>query len=186
MSYKEAALRNKVLSLGSVQLVRWNLRLHNIHVYVQGLRFFLTPAVMNSSMFWDITPCSPFKVNRCFGGTCCLHLQDWRISPARNKRESKWWADRCIPEEGTRDIWVSCFLLNLVQNSGVTYFHVPYTLLRFGAQGSCHAKQNTDYPSNWIMPPTLSVMIFTYIRIFFHREYQALLHRLHRQPLLHV
>jgi hypothetical protein len=26
------------------------------------------------------------------------------------------------------------------------YLHVPYTPLWLGAQGSCHAKQNTDYP----------------------------------------
>jgi hypothetical protein len=27
---------------------------------------------MKSLIFWDITPCSPFKVNRRFGGTCRL------------------------------------------------------------------------------------------------------------------
>jgi hypothetical protein len=32
------------------------------------------------SVFWDITPCSPFKVNRSFGGTCRFHLQDQTIS----------------------------------------------------------------------------------------------------------
>jgi hypothetical protein len=30
---------------------------------------------MKSIIFWDITPCSPFSVNRRFGGTYCLHLQ---------------------------------------------------------------------------------------------------------------
>jgi hypothetical protein len=35
---------------------------------------YLTGANMKSSIFWDIKPCSPLKVNRCFGGTCCLHL----------------------------------------------------------------------------------------------------------------
>jgi hypothetical protein len=29
----------------------------------------LTAVVMNSAIFWDMTPCSPLKVNRCFGGT---------------------------------------------------------------------------------------------------------------------
>jgi hypothetical protein len=24
--------------------------------------------------FWDMTPCGPSKNNRCFGGTCRLHL----------------------------------------------------------------------------------------------------------------
>jgi hypothetical protein len=35
--------------------------------------------------FWDITLCSPLKVNRHFGGTCRLHLQGRRISQARNQ-----------------------------------------------------------------------------------------------------
>jgi hypothetical protein len=34
---------------------------------------------MNSSISWDITPCSPLKVNRRFGGTCRFHFQN-RIS----------------------------------------------------------------------------------------------------------
>jgi hypothetical protein len=35
----------------------------------------LTAVVMNSTVFWDITPCSPLKVNQRFGGTYHLHLQ---------------------------------------------------------------------------------------------------------------
>jgi hypothetical protein len=35
-----------------------------------------------SYIFWDITPCSPLKVNRRFGETSRLHLQDRRISQA--------------------------------------------------------------------------------------------------------
>jgi hypothetical protein len=45
----------------------------------------LTAVVMKSSVFWDITPCSPLKVSRRFGWTCRLHLQGRRISEARNK-----------------------------------------------------------------------------------------------------
>jgi hypothetical protein len=40
-----------------------------------------------SYIFWDITPCSPLRVNRHYGGTCRLHLQDRRISQARNQRK---------------------------------------------------------------------------------------------------
>jgi hypothetical protein len=40
----------------------------------------LTAVVMKISIFWDTTPSSPLKDNRCFGGTCRLHLQDRRIS----------------------------------------------------------------------------------------------------------
>jgi hypothetical protein len=34
----------------------------------------LTAVVMKSTIFWDITPCSPLKVNRRFGGTYRLNL----------------------------------------------------------------------------------------------------------------
>jgi hypothetical protein len=34
-------------------------------------------------MFWDITPCSPLKVNRRFEGTCCLYLQDSKDKPRK-------------------------------------------------------------------------------------------------------
>jgi hypothetical protein len=40
-----------------------------------------------SSIFCDITLCSPLKVNWHFGGTC-LHLQGPRISQARTHREA--------------------------------------------------------------------------------------------------
>jgi hypothetical protein len=34
----------------------------------------LRAVVMKSSIFWDITPCSPLKDNLRFGGTCRLQL----------------------------------------------------------------------------------------------------------------
>jgi hypothetical protein len=48
----------------------------------------LTAVVVKSCIFWDVTPCSPLKLNRRFGGTCRLHLQGRRISQARNQREA--------------------------------------------------------------------------------------------------
>jgi hypothetical protein len=45
---------------------------------------------MKRTIFWSITPCSPLKMNRRFGGTYRLHLQVRRISRARNQRESSW------------------------------------------------------------------------------------------------
>jgi hypothetical protein len=48
----------------------------------------LTAVVMKSSIFWDITPYSPLKVNRRFGVTGCLHLQGRRINQAINQREA--------------------------------------------------------------------------------------------------
>jgi hypothetical protein len=44
--------------------------------------------VMKSFIFWDITPCSTAKVNRCFVETYRLHLQWRRVSQARNQHES--------------------------------------------------------------------------------------------------
>jgi hypothetical protein len=43
---------------------------------------------LKNSVLWDITPCSPLKVNRSFGTTCRLHLQCRRISQARNQHEA--------------------------------------------------------------------------------------------------
>jgi hypothetical protein len=63
----------------------------------------LTAVVVKFSIFWDITPCSPLKVDRRFGGTYRLHLQGRRISRARNQRESRRQAERCVffdPEDG--------------------------------------------------------------------------------------
>jgi hypothetical protein len=37
-----------------------------------------TYVLLKSIIFWDITPCSPLSVNRCFRGTYRLHLQGWR------------------------------------------------------------------------------------------------------------
>jgi hypothetical protein len=40
-------------------------------------------ALENRSIFWDMTPCNPTKVNPCFGVTYHLHLQGRRISLLR-------------------------------------------------------------------------------------------------------
>jgi hypothetical protein len=53
----------------------------NRYVYV-GFEV-LTAVVMKRTIFWDITPCSPLKVNQRLGRTCRLHLQGRRISKAR-------------------------------------------------------------------------------------------------------
>jgi hypothetical protein len=43
---------------------------------------------LKSSIFCNIIPCSPLKVNRRFGGTRHLHLQSRRMSQARNQHET--------------------------------------------------------------------------------------------------
>jgi hypothetical protein len=53
-------------------------------------------SLMQNSVFWDKTSCSPLKVNRRFGGTYRLHLQSRIISRARYRRKSRWQAEICF------------------------------------------------------------------------------------------
>jgi hypothetical protein len=70
---------------GRAKLLKWILSGVNNFF----LRFeVLTAIVMKSSIFWDITPCSPLKVNRSFRGKCRFHFQN--RSQARNERERRW------------------------------------------------------------------------------------------------
>jgi hypothetical protein len=48
----------------------------------------LTAAVMESSIFWDITPCNPVRVCRRLGGKNSFHLEGQRVSQARNQHEA--------------------------------------------------------------------------------------------------
>jgi hypothetical protein len=70
--------------------------------FLRGIQFVrfevLTAVVMKSSIFWDITPYNPLKVNCRFGGSCRLYLHGRRISQARNQRESRWKVKLCSAE----------------------------------------------------------------------------------------
>jgi hypothetical protein len=70
--------------------------------------------VMKRSIVWDITPCTPLKVNLRFGGECRLHLQVRRRSRTRNGRESRRQAE-FLPQ----------FLSRLVLRSWRWTRHVP-------------------------------------------------------------
>jgi hypothetical protein len=59
-----------------------NLKTHGICGKHSG-----TALIMKSSVFWDITLCSPLKVCRWFGGTYLLHLQGWWISQTIKQHE---------------------------------------------------------------------------------------------------
>jgi hypothetical protein len=50
----------------------------------------LTAVVMKCAIFWNITPCSPLKVNGRFRGKFHLNLQ------GRNQRESRRQAELCL------------------------------------------------------------------------------------------
>jgi hypothetical protein len=56
----------------------------------------LTAVIMKNSVFWNITPCSPLKVNRRFGGTCRLSIQCLKIIQARNRRKRRWKASTIL------------------------------------------------------------------------------------------
>jgi hypothetical protein len=83
---------------------------------------------MKSTIIWDITPFSPFNINRCFGGTYRLHLQERIISRARNQCESRWQAELCLffdPEDGSeiflRDVgWLSNGLSGVISQKIAT------------------------------------------------------------------
>jgi hypothetical protein len=61
--------------------------------------FEILTAVVMSSIFWDITPCSPLKVSRRFGGTYRLHIYGL-LNRVRNQSEGSWHAESyflCLP-----------------------------------------------------------------------------------------
>jgi hypothetical protein len=72
--------------LGATYSRPWKYRLYLTTKNMTVGSEVLTAVVMKTSVFWDITPCSPLKVNGRFGGTYRLHLQG-RISRARYQRE---------------------------------------------------------------------------------------------------
>jgi hypothetical protein len=63
--------------------------------------------IMTRSVFWDITQCSPLKVNWRFGRACRPHLRNWRISQARNQRQNGWQILRFQKRQRPTDIGFS-------------------------------------------------------------------------------
>jgi hypothetical protein len=61
-------------------------RMHLTDIIVQSE--VITAVVMKNSLFWDITPCSPFEVSRRLGVTCRRLLQGPRIRQVRNRHEA--------------------------------------------------------------------------------------------------
>jgi hypothetical protein len=68
----------------------------------------LTAVVLKSSFFWDITSCSPLKVNRHFGGTCHLHLQGQRISHAELCLPAAFALIYCLTYSSTLQVKETC------------------------------------------------------------------------------
>jgi hypothetical protein len=68
-----------------------------------NVRFEVIMVDMKTAVFWDITPCDPFKIIWHFGGTCRLHLQGkrWRWRPTETSVDFQWTAWCYIPEGRT-------------------------------------------------------------------------------------
>jgi hypothetical protein len=58
-----------------------------------------------SSIFLDITPCSPLKVKWRFGVTCRLNLQGRRVSQETNVKQVASWFVTCLILRPWRLIW---------------------------------------------------------------------------------
>jgi hypothetical protein len=100
---------------------------------------------IKSTIFWDITPCSPLKVSKRFGGTYRPHLHGRRISQARHQRERRWQAERYtrIPEDSTLHNH-SCENLKLIRSH-----RVPNTRLRSKKPASNHRSYDTAYQNGY-------------------------------------
>jgi hypothetical protein len=81
---------------------------------------------MRSSILWNILPCSSLEVNRCFVGTCRLHLQGRRIGQAGNfQRTTRFYIpqDRTLQDQLSREIFYrSSSILILGLHSCTTRF----------------------------------------------------------------
>jgi hypothetical protein len=78
---------------------------------------------MKSSVFWDITPCSPLKVNRRFGGTYGLHIQGPKLSQARNQREAGSKQSYCLAYSSTLKMEATCSSETSIDFHIVLLFH---------------------------------------------------------------
>jgi hypothetical protein len=73
----------------------YNHRCENLRSYTFLLVCFRQISLTSkSSIFWDLTPCSPLNVNRHFGGICRLHLKGRRMSQERNQRDALYTENR--------------------------------------------------------------------------------------------
>jgi hypothetical protein len=61
---------------------------HRLDTWSLAMRFSKQNSVLKNYIFWDVTQYSLLKVNRSFGGTCRIHLQAWKTSQARNRRQA--------------------------------------------------------------------------------------------------
>jgi hypothetical protein len=94
---------------------------------------------MKSSVFWDITQCSPLKVNRRFGVTCLLHLQGKR--QARHQHEVTLFATSfmlvsCLSYSSTLKMEVTCYSETSLDFQLTTLRYIPEDRNLYLSKGS--------------------------------------------------
>jgi hypothetical protein len=77
---------------------------------------------MESTIFWDITPCSPLKVSWCFRGAYGLHLQSQIISRVRNL---SWNQVSSSAYPSNLKFKVTCSYETLVDSQWTTLHYIP-------------------------------------------------------------
>jgi hypothetical protein len=83
-----------------------------------------------SSIFWNITPCGPLKVNQRFEGTRRLHLQSRRINRPRNQCEISSKQRSCLAYSSTLKMEATCSSETMVDFHRTTRRYIPeYWLL---------------------------------------------------------
>jgi hypothetical protein len=90
--FQEALRRTKLYEQKTVNIQVDYIPLPYILVFlpVSALKCLDENLRLKSFVFWDTLPYSSLKLNRRFGGTCRLYLENGRISQARKQCESGW------------------------------------------------------------------------------------------------
>jgi hypothetical protein len=104
----------------------------------------LTAVVMKSTIFWDTTPCSPLSVNRRFGVTHHLHLQD-----RKNKLSKKpAWKQVCVSHRAsdvTAPFFTDCRSLVALSFAG----GYPVAMAPVWRREECTPKGRRDQSTKW-------------------------------------
>jgi hypothetical protein len=75
----------------------------------------LTAVVMKSSIFWDISPCSPLKIYRRFGGAelfaTCFILVPFLADSFTLKMEATCFSEKSVYFQRTKRRYIPCYYL---------------------------------------------------------------------------
>jgi hypothetical protein len=100
----------------------------------------LRAVILKSSIFWDIMPCIPLKINRRFGETCRLHLQGRRKASGKQSQAGLWLClppafklISCLANSSTLKTEATCFSGPSVDFQRTTWHCIPED----GAQQMC-------------------------------------------------